>query len=482
MPKEAKGEVRRTLDGFVAVITIKGTERKSFDMPTCRTDAEAHERSDVLAKLAKRFRRAGLAGTSETLRLLEMVGVSAPALLPSVLKVADKLAGGELAPAAANTVPTFGAIGKQWTRGDLHKKYPDYVAAKDSEQDERRIKVLCGLDVGGMKLGDIPIDRFTLEHAERAMQSLPERCKRPATRRAYAQVMSRTVALAVYPLRLIDHSPLPKGFLPKIGRPPAFPYLFPAEDASLMACTEVPFCDRLLFGVLAREGLRAGEAAALQFRDLDLDNGSISLPENKTDDPRTWALDSSVVGVLKAWKEQRKAEPDDHVFVDDNMGSYDLTKLADRLRTDLKTAGVTRLELFETSRLRGRLRVHDLRASFVTLALANGRTETWVADRTGHRSSVMINRYRRQARAAAELELGDLQPLADVLAKADSHSDSHSEQKTEARERRKDKLFQTHGPLGGMADAEDLKSSTLTGIPVRVREGLPSSVIVNIRA
>ncbi len=217
MPKEAKGEVRRTSEGFAAIITIQGTERKSFALSTCRTDPEAHERSELLAKLAKWFRRAGLAGTPETLRLLEMVGASAPALLPSVLKVADKLAGGELAPAGAHAVQTFGDIGKQWVRGDLHKKYPDYVAAKDSEQDERRMKVLCGLDVGGMKLGDIPIDRFTLEHAERAMQGLPERAKRPATRRAYAQVMARTLALAVYPLRLIDHSPLPKGFLPKIG-------------------------------------------------------------------------------------------------------------------------------------------------------------------------------------------------------------------------------------------------------------------------
>jgi len=49
--------------------------------------------------------------------------------------------------------------------------------------------------------------------------------------------------------------------------------------------------------------------------------------------------------------------------------------------------------------------VHDLRATFITVNLANGRTETWVADRTGHRSSVMIDRYRRAARTWAELEI-----------------------------------------------------------------------------
>ena len=51
------------------------------------------------------------------------------------------------------------------------------------------------------------------------------------------------------------------------------------------------------------------------------------------------------------------------------------------------------------------------RGSFVTLSLVNGRTETWVADRTGHRFSHMINRYRRRARQASELHLGALLPL-----------------------------------------------------------------------
>ena len=38
-----------------------------------------------------------------------------------------------------------------------------------------------------------------------------------------------------------------------------------------------------------------------------------------------------------------------------------------------------------------------------------------VADRTGHKSSAMINRYRRQARQAAELGLGALAPLDAAL-------------------------------------------------------------------
>ena len=89
--------------------------------------------------------------------------------------------------------------------------------------------------------------------------------------------------------------------------------------------------------------------------------------------------------------------------------------LADELRADLKAAGVTRPALFERSDTRRPLRVHDLRATFVTVSLANGKTETWVADRTGHRSSAMINRYRRAARTWAELALGPLTALDEAI-------------------------------------------------------------------
>lgn len=49
--------------------------------------------------------------------------------------------------------------------------------------------------------------------------------------------------------------------------------------------------------------------------------------------------------------------------------------------------------------------------TFVTLSLAAGKSEAWVSDRTGHKSSIMINKYRRAARSASEFGLGELAPL-----------------------------------------------------------------------
>lgn len=104
------------------------------------------------------------------------------------------------------------------------------------------------------------------------------------------------------------------------------------------------------------------------------------------------------------------------MFIDDNGGPLTPEhRLAEALRASLYAAGATRAELHSDGTNRRKLRVHDLRATFVTLSLANGRSETWVADRTGHRSSQMINRYRRQARGAHELGLGPLLPLDQAI-------------------------------------------------------------------
>lgn len=416
MPKLAKGEVRWGANGASARVTIKGKQRETFEMPTVKTPAEAEQRCELLANMAQRFRRAGVVETREARQLLETAAGCVPALLPGVLQVAGELAGGKLVDAGKPAVPTFAQLSREWTTGKLHERFADHVAAKDSVIDRRRLNHLEAIDVGGVALGDVPLGSFTIQHAETAMQRLPESAKRPATRRQYAQLLHRVLALAVYPCRHIAANPLPKGFMPKVGKPPGFTYLRPSEDAALMRCKAVPLCWRVLFGFLSREGCRKGEAIGFQVRDFDLKAGTVRLDENKTDSPRSWALDRGVVRALKAWVELRDAKPSDHMFVDEGGNVLtDEHRMSDVLRAALLTAGVDRHEIHHDSPNRLKLRVHDLRGSFVTIKLANGKTETWIADRTGHESSQMINRYRRKAREATELALGDLLALDDLL-------------------------------------------------------------------
>jgi hypothetical protein len=223
MPKPALGELTWTSEGPVARITLKGRERESYLLSTCRKPAEAEERRKLLASVAQRFRKAGVIDTRQARELLTTIAASAPALLSAALQVAGELAGGMALPGEKSKAPTFRELGKDWTDGKLHKRFRDHVKAKDSTLDASRLKKLNALDVGGILHGDIPVDEYALDHAERAMGSLPEEAKRPATRRAYAQLINRVLALAVYPCRIIAANPCPAGFCPRPGNRPPTP-------------------------------------------------------------------------------------------------------------------------------------------------------------------------------------------------------------------------------------------------------------------
>ena len=69
-----------------------------------------------------------------------------------------------------------------------------------------------------------------------------------------------------------------------------------------MQCKAIPVARRLLWGTLAREGMRLGEAQGLTWDDVDLKRGAVKLDRNKTDDARSWALNQGVVAALRAFR------------------------------------------------------------------------------------------------------------------------------------------------------------------------------------
>ena len=103
---------------------------------------------------------------------------------------------------------------------------------------------------------------------------------------------------------------------------------------------------------------------------------------------------------------------------------------AQDLRDALTQAGVERAKLFENSETRQPLRAHDLRATFVTLALASGKTEDWVRMRTGHCSSAMIARYRREAESIEEHHLGWLLALHEAIPELRKRQPGSSDSRT----------------------------------------------------
>jgi integrase len=384
--------------------------RPAFPLPWCSDRAAAEERRDGLAALVRRLRAAG----QETV-LTKVLPEAARAPVegwPTFVALVDAIERGQVAPpAAAPQFETFEHVGRRWTSGELARSYPDFVKAKRSVQDDKeRLEKLYQV------IGGVPVKAFTLRHYTDAMGALPPSARTPATRRQYAQLIHRVLALAVWPLQLTTVHPMPKGAMPKPGGDKAKGYLFPAEEAQLVGCPKVPLERRFLYGFLAREGCRASEAAGLAWRDLDLVTGEVHLDRNKTDDPRAWALDPGVWRALVAWRAVRASEPPEaSVFVRAGGLPLSTSRLAEGLRRDLLRAGVDRPQLFERSEQRQQLRAHDLRGTFVTLSLALGRAEVWVTDRTGHGSSEMVAGYTRAARSAKERSLGWLVDLDRAL-------------------------------------------------------------------
>ena len=71
------------------------------------------------------------------------------------------------------------------------------------------------------------------------------------------------------------------------------------------------------------------------------------------------------------------------MLVDDDEVGLNVDHLAAQLRDDLKLrAEVDRAKLFTGSKNRLRMRAHDLRATFITVSLASGRTWEWCQQRT----------------------------------------------------------------------------------------------------
>jgi integrase len=217
--------------------------------------------------------------------------------LESIKRLVAELASGDAkAKPRVQVGSTFRELAEDWVSGELHRKWPDHVKLKSSaDKDEGRLELLYET-IGGVRL-----EAFSLEDAERAMGKIDPGLS-SATRRHYAQLISKVLRLAVYPCRIIERSPLPVGFLPKVKAMKATAYLYPAEDAKLLAHAEIPLERRAFYGFLAREGMRRGEALALTWGDIDLEQGAVRLDANRTDDPRAWALSAGVTATLAKLK------------------------------------------------------------------------------------------------------------------------------------------------------------------------------------
>lgn len=179
--------------------------------------------------------------------------------------------------------------------------------------------------------------------------------------------------------------PLAENPLAKVRKPKAAAgrdrRLAANELTALLAACEDARNDWLEPGILlaVHTGMRRGEILNIRSRDLDLSNGLLTIPQTKTDRPRTIPLSAEAVRIL----EQRQH------YADDKGGRlFPVTANAFRLAWERckHRASKNRPEITD-------LRFHDLRHEAVSRFFELGLSLPEVAAISGHRDPRMLFRY-----------------------------------------------------------------------------------------
>lgn len=324
---------------------------------------------------------------------------------------------------------TFEEFGRAYTSGELERAFKGRFKTKKTIDDDA-----SKLEHHYKTIGGFALREFSVRHANLAMANLPPTCKSDRTRNHYWQVMHRLLELAVQPAELIDRNPLLREHRPEMTEPePEYPYLFPHEDWLMVSYTGVGHCQgvdlnradlQALFGACTREGPRIDELLRrLTWGGIDIMHGRLNVGVRKNGRVGSWKAQPGTIETLLALRDVEvpravwmkvtaemapfRLEPSQKDGAElvrlghlegPFFGLPDDEKYAERIQALLKAAfdasGLPRrTELFESSPGRGKLRAHDCRSTFITLAKSLDIAESWIMARTGHEHSTMLATY-----------------------------------------------------------------------------------------
>lgn len=184
--------------------------------------------------------------------------------------------------------------------------------------------------------------------------------------------------------------------------------------------------------LLCNTGLRLNEALYLKWTDVNLEKGTILLRQTKTTQNRTVALNDSAIDNLKQLQALKAADMDekcakragDKIVLAGNKKRtavedwvfYNKDRSFDRFKDLRKTL----MRCTEAAGISRHVRIHDIRHTFATMALANGVDSLIVKDLLGHSSISTTLRY---AKPTAEMVRERATPMNDALAKIWEKSD-----------------------------------------------------------
>ncbi len=175
-------------------------------------------------------------------------------------------------------------------------------------------------------------------------------------------------------IAILDSNPLANIDPPKSGIKREKQFLFPDEFVQLVASTEVPLVHARLYAFAAYTQLRQNEMLGLEWRDLDLNHGTITVHHQladedeederatKTRTTRRIKIERELLPMLIAMQRESSGKGKALVFSapPPATGEYGL---ANAVRKHMEVAGVDREELRVRTKTSRWLVFHDLRAT-----------------------------------------------------------------------------------------------------------------------
>jgi len=337
-------------------------------------------------------------------------------------------------PTVATTGSSVRELTTDWTSGKLYEQYGAVNRLRPIASAKINAWTLAKHALGvrtrgarGPEFGDLRVAEVTPDDVGKVMAALP-RDQAAQSRLHMYQRLRRVFDLAEYPCRLREEgtNPVKRYMRPERDEDKLYCYLYPSEVLALLASAKIPLGRRVLYAVAVYTGLRKGSLYSLRWKGIDFEHGTISAlrVKGKRRDgdggdaggrPIFSRGDPSLMVLLRAWW-IRCGRPEDGNVIRE-VGLERHHDEAQVLRADLRTVGVTRAILFSDAANVEPLRFHDCRSTFCTWARRAGRSDAWIAERTGHRlSGTMIDRYTRQAQTLEDLDYDAFPDLSVAVA------------------------------------------------------------------
>jgi integrase len=204
-------------------------------------------------------------------------------------------------------------------------------------------------------------------------------------------------------LRVRDDNPT-VGLRLDRGTARASTFLYPSEFARLISCKRVPLALRRQYALAVYLYPRAGELAALEWSDIDIETGRVHVHRSlsrdgevtatKTETDRQFVAERAALPLLRAMRREAKGRG---LVTPLEARSYK----GQELRAALRRAGCKRADLHASDTGRRPFTFHDLRATGITWMAMRGDSPTDIMERVGHQHLSTTEIYLRRGRLMA---------------------------------------------------------------------------------